>query len=85
MCWLIAIVRLDLAASSKLVCDRWLARRFGLSDEFYCTIIQPFHGIQFTTMQIEHIPAVAFPALDDIVPLTSELLLMLHSWVLMLH
>jgi len=56
----------------NFVSNRWLSRRFGLSDDFYHTIVQPFHGIQFTTLQIEHIPAVAFPALDDIVPLTSS-------------
>jgi hypothetical protein len=43
---------------------------FGMSDEFYDTVVQPFHGLNMTTIHIDSIPATAFPILDDIVPMT---------------
>lgn len=46
------------------------ARLFGLSAEFYSTILNPFHGFNFSTANIDALPAVAVPVLDEVVPLT---------------
>ena len=40
------------------------------SDDFYETVVRPFHGLQFTTFNTESIPAVALTVVDDIVPLS---------------
>ena len=47
-------------------------RWYGISDEFYTTIFKNFHGFQFSTLELEDIPSVALPILDDIVPLTRS-------------
>ena len=52
--------------STKTAC-----KCFGISDEFYKTVLNPFHGFNFSTANIDALPVVALPVLDDIVPLTS--------------
>jgi len=56
----------------NFISNRTLARRFGISDDFYETIFVPFQGFQFSTVKVADIPAVALPILDDIVPLTRS-------------
>ena len=57
----------------------WLTTKlFGISHEFYDGVFRPFQGFQFTTLHLDSIPAVALPALDDIVPLTGTRMHM--SW-----
>jgi predicted NAD/FAD-binding protein len=51
---------------------RGITKVFMISDEFYETIIRPFHGVQFTTHEIDSVPAAAWTVLDEIVPLTKS-------------
>lgn len=51
---------------------RSFCRASGISDEFYETVLNPFHGIQLTISDIGGIPACALEILDDIVPLTRS-------------
>ena len=48
------------------------AKLFGISDAFYSTVLNPFHGWNFSTANIDTLPTVALPVLDDIVPLTRS-------------
>jgi predicted NAD/FAD-binding protein/cytochrome b involved in lipid metabolism len=50
---------------------RRCCKLFGLSDEFYDTVVQPFHGLNLTTIQIDNCPATALTILDAIVPMTK--------------
>lgn len=50
---------------------RCCCRLFGMSEQFYPTVVQPFHGIQFTTVDFDSVPASGIPIVDGIVPLTS--------------
>lgn len=49
---------------------RTCCKLFGLSSEFYETILQPFHGLNLTTVHIDNCPATSLSILDEIVPLT---------------
>jgi len=42
-----------------------------MSSEFYHNLLNPFHGFNFSTANIDFLPVVALPVLDDVVPLTS--------------
>jgi len=48
---------------------RSCARLFGISSEFYETILRPFHGINLTTLLIDDVPATSYKILNDISPL----------------
>ena len=56
----------------NFISNRTLMRWYGISDDFYTVIFKNFHGFQFSTLELEDIPAVALPILDDIVPLTRS-------------
>lgn len=49
---------------------RQTTKLFGISADFYETVIRPFHRIQFTTAEIDGIPGAAWGVLNDITPLT---------------
>lgn len=48
---------------------RTTARLFGCSEEFWETVVRPFHGLNLTTCHVDNIPGTAFPTLDAIAPL----------------
>lgn len=54
----------------NFITGRQLISLCGISDDFYETVVRPFHGLQFTTFATESIPAVALTVVDDIVPLS---------------
>jgi len=45
------------------------AHLFGLSSDFYETVVRPFHGLNLTTLLLDDVPAIAYTILDDISPL----------------
>ena len=47
----------------------WIARLFGISNEFWHTIFVPVHSATFITTSMKRIPAVILPILESIVPL----------------
>lgn len=47
-----------------------MTKLVGMSDEFYENILRPFQGYQFSTANIDMLPCVALPVLDDVVSLT---------------
>lgn len=55
----------------NLVSLRWLARRFGISAEFWADIVVPMHSATFLTTRLDRIPAVIGPTIDAIVPLDA--------------
>eukprot|EP00929_Paragymnodinium_shiwhaense_P118289 TRINITY_DN90220_c0_g1_i1.p1 TRINITY_DN90220_c0_g1~~TRINITY_DN90220_c0_g1_i1.p1 ORF type:complete len:862 (-),score=79.18 TRINITY_DN90220_c0_g1_i1:63-2648(-) len=51
---------------------RRLTEVFGMTPEFYETILRPFHGIQMTTTKIDDMPAAVWGILNEVVPITSS-------------
>jgi len=47
----------------------WMARIFGISNEFWDTIFVPIHCASFITTSMRGVPAVILPLLESIVPL----------------
>eukprot|EP00927_Polykrikos_kofoidii_P078647 TRINITY_DN75454_c0_g1_i1.p1 TRINITY_DN75454_c0_g1~~TRINITY_DN75454_c0_g1_i1.p1 ORF type:complete len:818 (-),score=84.54 TRINITY_DN75454_c0_g1_i1:67-2520(-) len=48
---------------------RSCARLFGLSGDFFETVLRPFHGLNLTTVHIDSLPSSGYQILDDIAPL----------------
>jgi predicted NAD/FAD-binding protein len=45
------------------------AHMFGMSSEFFETIVRPFHGLNLTTTLLDDVPATSYSVLDAISPL----------------
>jgi predicted NAD/FAD-binding protein len=57
---------------------RGMCRLFGMSDEFYTTILQPFHALNLSSIEIDNCPGTSLAILDKIVPMTKAR--WHHSW-----
>ena len=57
----------------------WLARLFGISNEFWETIFVPIHCASFITTSMKSVPAVILPLLESIVPLEEPT--QMGTWV----
>eukprot|EP00930_Biecheleria_cincta_P055267 TRINITY_DN41603_c0_g1_i1.p1 TRINITY_DN41603_c0_g1~~TRINITY_DN41603_c0_g1_i1.p1 ORF type:complete len:810 (-),score=84.18 TRINITY_DN41603_c0_g1_i1:35-2269(-) len=50
---------------------RTASRLFGVSSQFFETVVRPFHGINLTTLCFDGVPATAYETLESIAPLQS--------------
>lgn len=50
---------------------RSMTKIFGITDEFYTTVMQPYHGLNLTTVEIDSCPGTAMAILDEIIPMTK--------------
>ena len=58
---------------------RWLAFACGVSAGFWRDVITPLHCTTFLTTELELVPAVVLPVIDDLIPLAG--VPRLESWI----
>jgi hypothetical protein len=69
---------LSFANPFNLLPLRWACTLFGVSRAFWRDVVVPIYSSSFLTTQLNSVPAVIAPALDDLIPLHGTPCM--HSW-----